>query len=353
MNDHLSLDPVAIEQEIQKQVSAVSATAARASLFTLVIFKQAFAPGPADGALNFLLGKRPGRIILVESGFEGESRAHVSARCDPRLKKAEVCFQEIHIQNGRDDIGRDPAFWGPLIIRELPAFLWWLEPILPFPELLHQAEEVADRFLVDGSFQERLNVPPARLYRELAARWEYGVTTAYADFAWASILPLRKAAARLFEPEGERENLELIEGVRLEAGGRAEGLLFFFWLASRLGWEPAGREENRIRARNGRKGEVTFSHAPGPSLDHGYRLEFVLRGGRRYLLTCGENGLTCLSRPEAQSQPLRFRVPAAGEILLKELDTPRPDPLFYEALQAAREGLDQAMVPPPSSRSPS
>ncbi len=340
MSDHLSVDPVAIEREIQKQISAVSATATRASLFTLVIFKQAFAPGPADGALNFLLGKRPGRIILVESGFEGESRAHVSARCDPRLKNLEVCFQEIHIQNGRDDIGRDPAFWGPLIVRELPAFLWWLEPILPFPELLRQAEEVTDRFLIDGTFQERLNIPPARLYRELAARWDFGGSTAYADFAWASILPLRRAAARVFEPESERENLERIERVHLENGGRAEALLFFFWLASRLGWDPAGRDENRIRARDGRNGEVTFSHGPGPSLDHGYQLKFVLRDGKSYVLSCGENGLTCLSRPETQSQPLRFQVPTTGEILLQELDSPQPDPLFHEALQTAREGLD-------------
>lgn len=339
MNDQLSVDPVAIEQEIQKQISAVSATAARASLFTLVIFKQAFAPGPADTALNFLLGKRPGRIILVESGFEGASSAQVSARCDPRLKNIEVCFQEIHIRNGADDIGRDPAFWGPLIIRELPAFVWWLEPILPFPELLRQADEVTDRFLIDGSFQEGFKIPPGRLYRELTARWEYGTSTAYADFAWSTTLPLRKASARLFEPEGERENLYLIEKIRLEAGGRAEALLFFFWLASRLGWKVAGRSGNTLQAKDRDRHEVSFDHSPGKGLDRGYHLEFQLRSGKQYVLSCGENGLTCMTRPEAQSQPLRFEVPTAGEILLRELDAPQPDLLFYQALQAAREGF--------------
>lgn len=339
MSDHLSVDPVAIEREIQKQISMVSATAARASLFTLVIFKEAFTPGPADSALNFLLGKRPGRIILVESGFEGDSRAHVSARCDPRLKNIEVCFQEIHIHNGQDDIGRDPAFWGPLIIRELPAYIWWLESFLPFPELLRQAEELADRFFIDGVFQEALGISPPRLYRELAARWEYGSNTPYSDFAWAGTYPLRKAAARLFEPETERKNLHLIEAVHLENGSRAEGFLFFLWLASRLGWEARGREENRISARDSQRREVNFTHTPGAPLNQGYVMEFHLRDGRRYMIECGQNGLLCLSRPETQSQPLRFQMPTTGEILLQELDSPHPDPLFFEALQAARQSL--------------
>ncbi len=338
------ISPTQIEKEIQKELSAVSAAFTRAGLFNLIIFKQASQKNPVEASLNYLLGKRPARIIHIESGFSGPSRAHVSARCYPYRKDSEVCFQEIHIRNGADNIGRDPGFWSPLIIREIPVYIWWLEPLIPFPELFRKTDETADRFLIYSSYNEEPAENPLSIFRSLCAWGDRGYGTSFSDFSWHRILPLRIGTARLFDPVAERIMLTEIASLCLSGGSSSEALLYSFWLAARLGWEAREIETDGLSFRDSGRKTVKVRHEKKTPLENGYMIEFEIRDGKKLSLRSKKEGCVTLTRPDSECQTMRLPVPGPGEILLKEVDSLKADLLFYEAIKATGKLPNEAFA---------
>jgi hypothetical protein len=336
--------PAEIEREIQRQIAAASASRTKASLFNLVIFRRAFSLDPSAEALDYLLGRRPARLILVESGVDSPSEAFVSARCHPEPTSLELCFQEIRIQDGPDGVGRDPGFWSPLLIRDIPVILWWLEGMDRLPELLPGLAPVTDRLTGYGTFAEGRGEDPFGVLGRLAVEVsEAGIPCS--DFSWRRIQPLRLNTARLFDPPGSRELLGEIRSVRLRGGARVEFLLYLFGIAARLGWAPrlrrrgtrAGAGEEALGMTDASGSEVQVTHeSPGPleagvgvriEVADGRGLEFECRGGERSRPGCGQ-----LSGPDGRKEFVSFSIPTAGEILLREVDSHAPDPIFRDVL---------------------
>jgi hypothetical protein len=374
-------DPAGIERELERRVLAASGTGTRASMFNLVVVHRLAEAGPVEPALEGMMGKRPARIVRVESGNAGPSRVFVSARCATGTPERAVCFEEIVIQDGEDGLGRDPGYWTPLLIRHLPVYLWWLEETGPLAGDAARLREVADRLLVDTGFREERGEEPYAALGRLAVL--AGSSLDLSDFSWQRVLPLRRWTARLFDPPENRARLERIEGVSLDGGRRSEALLLFLWLASRLGWRPERPEGARIPEGGSarfldRSGQpVTLEHrggsrppaeplsgtpvphgalAPhgsaslsphvalsprgdlrpgsgGTRLSDGFRLEFRIRGETPLAIRCGENGCAFLERPGAEEQAIRLQIPDDTQILIAEVDARRADPLLREALR--------------------
>ncbi len=344
--------PDEIEREIARSIAASAAARTRASLFNLIVFRRAFRENPAEAALGYMLGKRPARIIIVESGFEGATEVEASARCHPDPRNAELCFQEIHIRCGPDGMGEDPGFWSPLLIREIPSLLWWLHPLDPVPPLFRRAGEHVDRILVDSGYGQSLGEQPLAACRSLAGYLQRPGAVPVSDFAWHRLLPLRVGAARLFNPPQARALLPRITSVELQGGEAAEGILFFSWLAERLGrrLDPQ-KDTGRASAAGGPAAEgrdlqdepIRAVHRdPGP-LREGFRAVFTTAAGERLRLECREDGCGCLSADESEEEPLRFHVPEAGEVLLRETDSIQEDPLLASALRVAAESFPSAV----------
>ncbi len=331
-------NPGQIERELQRKVLAASGTGIRASLFNLVIFERPEEPGPVDAALGALFGRRPARIVRVESGPGGPTRVEVSALCATDPQAQGVCFEEIRIYSGADGLGRDPGYWAPLLIHSEPIYLWWLEATEALGPFLPQVEQIADRLIVDTGRRERRGEQPLAGLRFLAGEAES--VSGLADFSWHRILPLRRWTARLFDPPENRDSLERIERVRLEGGGRSEALLLFLWLASRLGWEGESLEEDRYRFRDRSAKPVLLEHLPGRApaagFQAGFRLEFGIRDRPPLALRCDESGCALLDRPGAGELAVRLRFPDDGEILLAEVDAGRADPAYLQALLPLR-----------------
>jgi len=329
--------PADIEREIQRQIVAASASRTKASLFNLVIFRRAFSLDPSAEALDYLLGRRPARLILIESGVDSPSEAFVSARCHPDPGSLELCFQEIRIQDGPDGVGRDPGFWSPLLIRDIPMFVWWLEGMEPLAELLPGLAPLTDRFTAHSGFAEERGESPFEVLRRLAVEVS-AAKVPCSDFSWQRIQPLRLNTARLFDPPGSRELVNRIRSVRLRGGARVESLLYFLWLASRLGWTPRLERQGAVRMLDGSGAGVQVTHeAPGPleagvavriGVADGRRLEFQCRGAEERQSGCGQ-----LSGPDGRKEYVSFVIPTVGEILLREVDSHTPDRVFQEVLE--------------------
>ncbi|HTO23435.1 MAG TPA: glucose-6-phosphate dehydrogenase assembly protein OpcA [Spirochaetia bacterium] len=313
------LDPRAIEEEIiriRERESNPYSSGVKTNIFTLVIFRSADpeAPGASvhvEAALQFLLGKRPARIITIHQGSAPRTEVWVSGRCYPDRRNRGVCFEEVRIESGDDGVGADPGAWAPLVIRDLPVFAWMPDGLGTAAELwtpsLRGAAGLIDKLMVDSSRgpEDRAAV--------IGALGRIRETTSDAflvsDFSWRRGKVLREQAARSFDPPEMRGLLPRVRSARLYGGSRMEAWLFFEWLSSRLGRAIPGE------------------HAWEGPLSEGFRLTISVEGAADVEIGCTRGG--CLERGEEKGA---YRFPTDGEVLLEEVDTLARDAVFGEVL---------------------
>ncbi len=319
----IALDPRVIEEEIariREKESNPYSSGTKTNIFTLIIFRSdgAAAPGAADPVetmLQFLLGKRPARIITIRRAGSLKTEAWVSGRCFPDRRNRGVCFEEVQIESGDDGVGADPGVWAPLVIRDLPVFAWMPDSLpdaaAQWTPALVGSTGLVDKLLVDssrGSGAEALSIGALQGLRDAAAD---GFLVS--DFSWRRGRVLREQSARAFDPAEMRPLLSAVKSVRLYGGSRMEAWLFFQWLGVRL-----------ARA-------VEVDHAWEGPLTEGFRITFTIEGAAAVDIGCTRGG--CLSRGEEKGA---YRLPSDGEILLEEVDTLSRDPVFGEVLARRR-----------------
>jgi hypothetical protein len=320
------LNPRVIEQEIariREKESNPYSSGTKTNLFTLVIFRQQGAippgaPDPAETALQFMLGKRPARIITITRARAPQTEVWVSGRCFPDKRNRGVCFEEVRVESGDDGVGLDPGAWAPLLIRDLPVFAWIPDGLGTeegtWEGALLKAAGLIDKLLVDSA--RLAGVPGGGLsaLRELKERTAGAFLLS--DFSWRRSRILREQTARAFDPPGMRPLLASIQSVRLYGASEFEASLFFLWLRVRLGKE------------------IPAEHAAAGTLAEGFRVTFKITGAPDLDIGCTKGG--CLSRGEEKGA---YRFPTDGEILLEEVDTLSRDPVFVEVLaHAGRPG---------------
>ncbi|HUI72244.1 MAG TPA: glucose-6-phosphate dehydrogenase assembly protein OpcA, partial [Spirochaetia bacterium] len=249
------LDPRSIEREIariRERESNPYSSGVKTNLFTLVIFRKANEPGtgdPISSALQYMLGRRPARIITIGQGDSAETDVIVSGRCFPDRRNRGVCFEEVAIENGADGRGQDPGAWAPLLIRDLPVFAWWPDGLSgsgdSWQAPILAAASLIDKLIVDsGNTPDDSAAAGEALRSMLALREKAGGSFFLSDFAWRRSRVLRELTARAFDQPENRPRLAEIRSVSLDGGTRADGLLFFSWLSVRLGWAPASGDRS-------------------------------------------------------------------------------------------------------------
>lgn len=128
----------------------------------------------------------------------------------------------------------------PLLVAELPDFLWWPGDSPSTSPLFHDLTEITDRLIVDTA---ALSVPAQDL-PTLASLTTGHACPMVSDFAWARLTPWRQLVAQFFDSPSARPCLDCIDQVQVvyaprnQAGtsGLTGALLFTGWLATRLGW---------------------------------------------------------------------------------------------------------------------
>lgn len=317
------LDPRVIEEEIariREKESNPYSSGTKTNIFTLLIFRSEGAPEPGapdlvETALQYLLGKRPARIITIRRARSPHTEAWVSGRCFPDRRNRGVCFEEVRIESGDDGVGADPGAWAPLVIRDLPVFAWMPDSLqdaaTQWTAALSGSAGLIDKLLVDSSRRPAQEAASMRTIQDLRDAATDGILVA--DFSWRRGRVLREQSARAFDPAEMRPLLSSVKSVRLYGGSRMEAWLYFQWLVSRLGRS------------------VDADHAWEGPLTEGFRLTFTIDGAPAVDIGCTRGG--CLSRGEEKGA---YRFPSDGEILLEEVDTLSRDAVFGEVLSVAR-----------------
>jgi len=133
----------------------------------------------------------------------------------------------------------------PLLVADLPDFLWWAGESVVGSPLFDDLVAVSDRLMVDTAAAANPGVE-LRALVELLGR--EGGCPKLSDFAWARLTPWRQLVSQFFDPPHTRQALAALDEVTITYGqtdnegrsGLSAALLFAGWLGSRLGWQPPG-----------------------------------------------------------------------------------------------------------------
>ncbi|MDP9364174.1 MAG: glucose-6-phosphate dehydrogenase assembly protein OpcA [Chloroflexota bacterium] len=163
---------------------------------------------------------------------------------DAGKDRPSLLFECVTVEVGADAERHLASIASPLLVFDLPDFLWWAGESVADSKLFDDLIEVNDRLIVDSaSFAD-----PAIELRHLASliRQTEGCPN-LSDFAWARLTPWRQVVTQFFDPPSTMDALDSLDAVELSYGGDGgsgdgltAALLLAGWLGSRLGWRPPG-----------------------------------------------------------------------------------------------------------------
>jgi glucose-6-phosphate dehydrogenase assembly protein OpcA len=228
-----------IERELGKLRTNDDGTLAlRSSVLNLIVVTDEESAQEITNSVSRLAGRHPARAVVFIVDPEGESNVEVrlSAFCNVRGGGAQICAEQVTIHAEGPPALHLETLAGPLLIPDLPVFLWYPGEFSPRSQEFAAMADLADRIIVDSAASENHEA----CLREIATLIEDPEMPAIGDLQWVGLSPWRSLLADTFgvpERAGDLEKIESAE-VLYAPGGKNRVLLLIGWLASTLGWKP-------------------------------------------------------------------------------------------------------------------
>lgn len=324
---------------------------------------------PADGSdpeflaqlIDPITTRHPSRAILIEPAepeARSEFEARVSASCVVRQGSGFLGCELVILRAKPCAYEKLRSVVVPLIVPDLPIFLWWRKPLASDPshasrevELFDGLAKLAGRIIIDSA---HLADPAAQFHRLAAAIRTRRSQAAFSDLAWARLTTWRQLVAQFFDGPA-LSHVDRVSQVVVDYSAAdvvpPEPLLLAGWLASRLSWKPQGTvrpwsggtgqaQELKLK-RNGGEVRLRFQ-ANGPSDREGVTAIKIVAddGGAVFSVSRRKNGAGLTTSVELQGQPpvhrmVRDQDRSTAEMVSKELELMEHDVLYEEALNAA------------------
>jgi glucose-6-phosphate dehydrogenase assembly protein OpcA len=342
----------------------------RACVLNLVVYAEGHeGREEVDALLDTVIERHPCRaLVLVANRAAGESRleAFISTRC--QMSKGggrQICGEQVTIEAAGEVVGSAATAVAPLLVPDVPVFLWWKDIPHYDDKLFNRLAELSDRVVIDSSSFDNPHFDVIRLARILEERRG---SLNLSDLNWGRLTSWRSLVASFWDVADYRESLSKIESVRIEYDppDRSPGevapkaLLAVGWLATCLGWEVEGSD-----AEEGDEGGRRFHLRAG-----GRGLEVSLRAtedaaGRDGMITSitlraegGDEFHVALRPDEAKQETwarvggahhevarvLRYEARSEGERLSAELEILARDVVYERAVQFAARLLGTVKV---------
>jgi glucose-6-phosphate dehydrogenase assembly protein OpcA len=251
-----SVDVAAIERELtQLWKSASDGTPGgpaqpvmRACTLNLLVFLQ----GEEDSrrvadSVGKLTIQHPCRaIVIIPQPEERRSElvAWISAQCHlPAAGGKQVCCEQIMVSARGESVAHLPGIVIPLLLADLPVFLWWRDSPNLGGQLFKKLAAACDRVIIDSSTFQR---PKAEFARLVSIIQDSKSDIAFGDLNWSRLRPWRELAAQFFDSSDWLPRLHAVDKMVIEYEGShpkistlpAQPLLLAGWFASRVGWKP-------------------------------------------------------------------------------------------------------------------
>jgi glucose-6-phosphate dehydrogenase assembly protein OpcA len=341
--DTTPADIEAALRDLLKRRHAQGETHVPARVLNLVVVADRDWRGEIQNRLERVGRYHASRMILcsVEPGRSTiDAWATMTVAGDPRPGELTLCHEEIVLDIGLGHLARLDSVVDPLLVSDLVTVVWSPHGHEDAVDsILHLAQVV----LVD-SIIEPLVATAVNRARQLAEQ-AYVV-----DLAWLRSTPWRERVTATFDPPAWRRELSRISTVtvRHRPDSAVAGVLFFAWLASRLGWKPGSliATNGKMHGRaGGRHGDVNLRLEPDHEMSApglaGVTVETA--SGASISLDRGAGGLTAHRRMRDGSESTwtvlgasRGEAGILGEGIRQAL---LRDPTYRPALAAASEML--------------
>jgi len=321
-------------QENAKEGSAIARACTRN---VVALCANADEAARASASLGALVGEHPARAFVVQATDDPvQLEGFLAVHCSLRAGGRHVCCEQLTLHVGASMRRRAAGAIIPLLVPDLPVFVWVVGAPLWDDPLLARLLDVADRLVIDS--RTALD-PPAFVRDLLGARREDA--WAPGDFEWSRLSDWREAIASLFDEPGTRALPARIERVEVsygQGGSAVAAALLAGWTLDRL---------ELARSHAGKPAVARAVLAAGDESSPGAIARVCLFAGEARP-TCtvefapGDSGLT--SRVELEDAcALPARRPFAEQdvvhLLEDQLDVPRASPLYERALARAADLL--------------
>jgi glucose-6-phosphate dehydrogenase assembly protein OpcA len=336
----------------------------RASTLNLI----AIAESPKDAqrieaTVSGLTEFTPSRTVILVRGGSPKGgglgvrvsvHEHALGRGQPAIR-----FESVTVSAKPGSDGLLASVTSPLLVAELPDFLWVPRGEPAQNALLTDLLELADRVVVDTAVLD----DPGENLRFLASMAQQPKPAPkVTDVVWTRLTPWRQLVAQFFDQATTQPCLECIAEVTIAYGSQDEegrtgltaALLTAGWLSTRLGWRAPGElvaatDGWRLTLRAGAKGrsrEVILSlrrtEAPAARGCLG-AVAIVATGtdpGEFVVERTNEVGITTTSETPTMPRVSRLvygRLPDDGSLLNQELRNFAGDPIYEESLVFAAD----------------
>ncbi len=359
VNEAVRVDAQKIEAAIRelwrREASASGGPVTRLRTLNLVVMAGVGDNPLVDDVLAGIARRHPARVIILRIApdlLSGALSSAVRVQTTPEdTGERQLLSEEVTLTAAPDAMSLLAGAMLPLLVADLPTFLWWAPPGNPVDHpLFAELSQVCDLTLVDTGASPAGAVATLRaLAGELSRPDEPRVL----DLNWGRLYAWRELTAQFFDAADLRDGLDVISTVEVryrgEAGrspGSTQALLYVAWLAARLGW--------RLAAARGRSGdrEIWFERSKGDVSAHILRVEDGPGGGliEARIVSGDERPTTefVVRRSEDRSvfetivtvpggndrrRATRFDEPGDVELLFDELDFRGGDEVFEDALR--------------------
>lgn len=309
----------------------------------------------ASSIIEDLATHHPSRaLIVVAHPHDGESHIEAQLAAHSHMSQAleqSVCCEEVTLHVAGPAARHLHSIIIPLLIPDLPVYLWWTEQLPQEPHLFQELLETADRLIIDSA---RFEDQPAALQR-LAALSARETRAAVGDVNWQRLHTWRDLLSEQRSVAEMRHHLSSVKSVEIRYakghGGSKAGSAFLFlaWLAGELGWDTHGVSAHSsgrltLRADEGRRVSAFIHAVDYPTLEPGRIVGVKIAcqsETARALLSINRTGdpyhLTIRTehRDGITEDSVRIEPGDAAGLLVRELDTAPQDGEFARVLNAA------------------
>lgn len=187
-------------------------------------------------------------LILVadRESAEAKLKAYVTTRCEEEGKGTkQICGEQVTIEAGGAVVETAASAIEPLVVPDVPVFLWWRDIPHEEDKLFDRLVELSDRLVIDSLVFDHPHDDLLRLAQVIAEHRQYILAS---DLNWGRLTSWRNLIASFWDVADYRPYLDQIDNVLIEYDPpdvapdevAAQAFLVAGWLASRLNWQPTG-----------------------------------------------------------------------------------------------------------------
>jgi glucose-6-phosphate dehydrogenase assembly protein OpcA len=266
-----------------------------------------------------------------------------------------LCCEEVMLNARGKFVPELPSVALPLLVPDLPTFLWWREALQTEDRVFKDLCQAADRLVIDSAELENSQATLLAMASLFASEQtdELGIS----DINWARLTSWRGLLASFYDLPHTREILPSVTDVVIdysaheddESAVAPQALLFAGWLMSRLGWDLSPEQPTKSErtlefkmVEEDRSIQMRLNRVDRPEIRPGRlaRAQLATKENATFCVLRHENGLHLETRGIIDGVPIPGRVlpvrnRSTAHLLGRELEIICNDRIYCEAVAMA------------------